>query len=332
MLFPISSAITNAATSLTLTSGQGARFPTITGGNSFYATLANSSNVLEIVQVTATVGDTFTIVRAQDGTTASAYSIGDRCELRPTAALFNSKADGAATTAALALLAPIASPAFTGAPTVNGAAIVIPGEIKQVAFATPPTGWLACNGGAVSRTTYATLFAAIATTWGAGDGSTTFNVPDLRGRALIGAGTGTGLTARTLGTQNIGEETHVLVTAELASHNHVINISDPTHVHTLNNPAHGHTTNESPHSHPLINGVIGTAGTASIAVPGGATQLYSPASTGTASTGITINNATTAVSANAVATGITATSNANGSGTAHNNMQPSAVVTFIIKT
>lgn len=62
-----------------------------------------------------------------------------------------------------------------------------------------PAGWLLCDGSAVSRTEYATLFAAIGTTWGAGDGSTTFNLPDLRGRAAIGAGTGTSLTARTLG-------------------------------------------------------------------------------------------------------------------------------------
>lgn len=89
----LAAGITNVATSITLTTGQGARFPTISGGNVFYATLSNSSNVLEIVQVTATAGDVFTVVRGQDGTTASAYSVNDRIELRPTAALFNSKLD-----------------------------------------------------------------------------------------------------------------------------------------------------------------------------------------------------------------------------------------------
>ena len=81
------------------------------------------------------------------------------------------------------------------------------GIIQMFAGATPPTGWLVCDGSAISRTTYATLFAAIGTTWGAGDGSTTFNIPDLRGRTPIGAGTGSGLTARTLG-DNLGAETH----------------------------------------------------------------------------------------------------------------------------
>ena len=73
------------------------------------------------------------------------------------------------------------------------------GVIQMFGGSTPPAGWLLCDGSAVSRTTYATLFAAIGTTWGAGDGSTTFNLPDLRGRAPIGAGTGSGLSARTLG-------------------------------------------------------------------------------------------------------------------------------------
>jgi microcystin-dependent protein len=58
-----------------------------------------------------------------------------------------------------------------------------------------PTGWLAANGSAVSRTTYAALFAAIGTTYGAGDGSTTFALPDLRGYFVRGSGTNSDGTA-----------------------------------------------------------------------------------------------------------------------------------------
>lgn len=58
---------------------------------------------------------------------------------------------------------------------------------------TVPTGWLECNGAAISRTTYATLFASIGTAWGTGDGSTTFNVPDLRGEFLRGWDHGRGV-------------------------------------------------------------------------------------------------------------------------------------------
>ena len=65
------------------------------------------------------------------------------------------------------------------------------GMIAPFAMATPPTGWLACDGSAVLRSTYADLFTAIGTTWGAGDGSSTFALPDLEGAFLRGTGTGT---------------------------------------------------------------------------------------------------------------------------------------------
>lgn len=68
------------------------------------------------------------------------------------------------------------------------AATVPSGIIQPFGGASAPTGYLACDGSAVSRTTYAALFAAIGTTWGAGDGSTTFAVPDLRGAFLRGTG------------------------------------------------------------------------------------------------------------------------------------------------
>lgn len=84
---------------------------------------------------------------------------------------------------------------------------------------TAPSGWLFCDGSAVSRATYADLFSAIGTTYGAGDGSTTFNLPDLRGRSPLGAGQGSGLSNRTLGAK-IGAENHQLTTAEMPSHTH----------------------------------------------------------------------------------------------------------------
>jgi microcystin-dependent protein len=64
-----------------------------------------------------------------------------------------------------------------------------PGNINASASTNVPAGWLLCDGSAVSRTTYARLFAAIGTTWGSGDGATTFNLPDLRGMFLRGTGT-----------------------------------------------------------------------------------------------------------------------------------------------
>jgi microcystin-dependent protein len=61
------------------------------------------------------------------------------------------------------------------------------GTIMMWAGSTAPTGWLLCNGAAVSRTTYSDLFAVISTTYGTGNGSTTFNVPDLQRRFPLGA-------------------------------------------------------------------------------------------------------------------------------------------------
>lgn len=70
---------------------------------------------------------------------------------------------------------------------------VFAGTIFPFAMTTVPTGYLACNGAAISRSTYATLYAAIGNTWGSGDGSTTFNVPDFRGYFLRGWDNGAGV-------------------------------------------------------------------------------------------------------------------------------------------
>ncbi len=97
--------------------------------------------------------------------------------------------------------------------------IVPPGAVMFYAGATPPAGWYACDGSAKSRTTDAALFAAIGTTFGAGDGLTTFNILDARSRDIVAAGTGTGLSARTLGATG-GEQSHTLSIAEMPAHTH----------------------------------------------------------------------------------------------------------------
>jgi microcystin-dependent protein len=141
--------------------------------------------------------------------------------------------------AAEALLAPLASPALTGTPTaptptsgdnsqnIATTAFVFESGEAAVASAAPagavghfagtaaPAGWLVRDGSSVSRTTYAALFAAIGTTWGAGDGSTTFNVPDARRTVDVGSGgSGSSVLGSTVGSTG-GEETHTLVLAEV---------------------------------------------------------------------------------------------------------------------
>jgi hypothetical protein len=86
----LASSILIGATSLTVATGTGALFPTLTGSNFFYCTLQNTAGtVIEIVKVTARSTDTFTIVRAQEGTSASAFASGDKVELRLTAGEIN---------------------------------------------------------------------------------------------------------------------------------------------------------------------------------------------------------------------------------------------------
>ncbi len=124
---------------------------------------------------------------------------------------------GSAITTATAPLAPLASPALTGTPTAPTAAQgtnntqiattafvqangVPTAMVMPFASSTAPTGWLECNGNAVSRTTYAALFAIVGTTYGAGNGSTTFNLPDMRGNFMRGWDNGAGIdTGRAIG-------------------------------------------------------------------------------------------------------------------------------------
>ena len=90
----LAASITAAATSITLTTGQGALFPAMSAGDYFFATLVDSSNNLEIVRVNARSSDTLTVVRGQDGTTARTYAAGDKVELRVTAAALTAVAAG----------------------------------------------------------------------------------------------------------------------------------------------------------------------------------------------------------------------------------------------
>ncbi len=118
--------------------------------------------------------------------------------------------------------------------------VIVPtGMVAPYAGSSAPSGWLLCDGSAVSRATYATLFGIISTSYGIGDGTTTFNLPDFRGRSPIGVGTGTGggssgtgtpsggtaLTAVSLGTWK-GEETHTLTTPEIPSHTHDLHVAN----------------------------------------------------------------------------------------------------------
>lgn len=107
------------------------------------------------------------------------------------------------------------------------------GTVLDFAGSAIPSGYLECDGSAVSRTAYAKLFAAIGTAWGAGNGSTTFNLPNLGGRACIGKGsravgaTGGSESESYTPAGSIGG--HALTASEIPKHTHPV----PSHTHTV---------------------------------------------------------------------------------------------------
>lgn len=107
----------------------------------------------------------------------------------------------------------------------------ITGVVQLYAGSTAPNGWLICNGQAVSRTTYAALFAVIGTTYGAGNGSTTFNVPNLVNKTVRGS--------NSLGKTG-GADTVTLSTANIPAHSHGVGT-----LTTNNTGAHTHKTSSS---------------------------------------------------------------------------------------
>lgn len=108
------------------------------------------------------------------------------------------------------------------------------GTIEMYAGQEAPSGWLICDGSAINRTEYSKLFEVIGQTYGAGDGNTTFNLPDMRGRTPIGVGTGTytGATAHALGVTGGAESISYTPAGTVA--NHTLTVAQmPAHVHSI---------------------------------------------------------------------------------------------------
>jgi len=166
------------------------------------------------------------------------------------------------------------------------------GMLMMWTTGTAPSGWLLCNGSAISRTTYATLFAVIGTTFGSGDGSTTFNLPDYRDRMPIGAGTTYSLNSQGGSKDAITvSHTHTLTDA---GHSHKTDGTDGSNQHVVNQNADSFFDYKSDYSSSNDGGY--TTGS----------------TTGTSTTGITIDSA--------------------GSSGTNANLPPYIGIQFIIKT
>jgi len=175
---------------------------------------------------------------------------------------------------------------------------VPPGTIAFTGGSTADVGWALLDGAAISRTTYPALFARYGTTFGAGNGSTTFNLPDIRGRVIAGKDNMGGVSAdRLVGSGSVngdilgsvgGFEVHVLLPGEMPVHTH--GVTDPGHIHSVG----------------LRTDYASTGSTGGMNSGGGSSQ-----NTVSATTGITIQNA-----------------GANGG---HPNIQPTIVLNAQVK-
>lgn len=195
------------------------------------------------------------------------------------------------------------------------------GALMPYAGATAPAGWLLCYGQAVSRTTYSDLYTAIGTTYGTGDGSTTFNLPDLRGRTIaaldnMGGSDAARLDwANTLGTAS-GSQTHTLQTTEIPSHLHTV---DPPATATGSMSANwSHTHNSFYNSDPRT----GAQGGDMIAYGSNSNAAWRTVNPGIGAADINHTHTVDIAQFN---------SGNTGSGGAHNNMQPTILLNYIIR-
>ncbi len=185
--------------------------------------------------------------------------------------------------------------------------LVPPASVTAYAGATAPGGWLLCDGQAVNRQIYKNLFEVIGTTYGAGNGSTTFNVPNLNGKVIVG--TSASETEFDVLGETGGEKTHTLTVDEMPSHSH--GVTDPGHAHGITDPGHAHS---------YVNQVGDQSVNTLTTQADAADQVDYGQTTGTSTTGVTVNTATTGISIQNT-----------GGGQAHNNLQPYMALRYIIK-
>jgi microcystin-dependent protein len=217
------------------------------------------------------------------------------------------------------------------------------GKIEAFATLTVPTGFLACDGSAVSRDTYAELYEAIGDSWGAGDGVTTFNVPNLLGRVLVGYDPAQP-EFDVLG-ETGGAKTHTLTVGELPSHAHTGSTGSAAnqsvdHTHAID---HDHASFDVTDSGAAITANFNNSSNATVPSPAviQAGTTGSPTSatiSGTGGSGAHTHAidvpALTGTSGNQSAShnhAITVNVAAQGGGGAHNNLQPYGTVYYAIR-
>lgn len=243
--------------------------------------------------------------------------------------------------------------------TLPKLAFDLTGVITAFGGSSAPTGWLLCDGSEVSRTTYADLFAVVSTTYGAGDGSTTFALPNLKGKVPVGKdasqtefdtlGETGGAKTVTLDTtmipshqHNVSEYTHSVTSGSTdLAHTHTFSgtvAGDGAHTHSVTDPGHQHPINYSGRTSGTTGGygvIDGTGHTGTFIQTGSATTGISLASSTHSHTYSGTTSAASISMSHSHTVSVTAhaakNTDATGGGSAHNNLQPYLVVNYIIK-
>jgi microcystin-dependent protein len=350
-------------TTIVLVAGESGNFPPLAAGEFFPMTLSDAEGHIEIVRVTNCSSNLLTAVRAQEGTSALAWDTGDRAEIRMTAGVVTQlQADALAAVEALADQTETDIETAIGAlrdETASNLAValtaLIPTGFGPIPWSrtSSPIGWTFADG----RTLFSNsgldalraLYIAEGFPFGQ-DGSGNPKLPDMRGRTAAGVdnmgGTAASrLTGATLGAA-LGAETHALTTAQLPAHSHAVTdpghnhtVNDPTHAHSVYDPGHAHGVSDPGHNHTVSDtNVTGNGGSGMIA-GNGVAEITDSRTTNTKTTGISIAAAVTSIGIYGAGTGISLSATTTGistqntgSGQAHNNVQPTLVCNFILKT
>ena len=204
---------------------------------------------------------------------------------------------------------------------LSGVDVAAPvGSIMPYAGATAPTGWLLADGSAVSRTTYAALYAVIGTTYGVGNGSTTFNVPNLKNSVPVGSGD-TYARAATGGASTV-----TLSSSNIPGHTH--SFSDTS----TSNGSHGHTVSVTVDAGGSHTHYVGGQGYVSGLQYGGSSIAASTSSGVTASDGYHSHTASGSAASDGSHThDVSGTTGSTGSGGSHENMPPYVAMPYIIR-
>lgn len=199
--------------------------------------------------------------------------------------------------------------------TLSNITIPIGGTFDYPSATPPSANYLLANGQAIGRIAYAAAFALMGTTFGIGDGSTTFNIPNYTDKMSIAAGNLYALAATG------GATNHTLVDAEIPSTTPVaVSITDPGHTHTITDPNHSHGVTDPGHVHAIPTITTGGATNRIVQATGVAS---SNVNTNSATTGLSVNSGSTGITgANSHTTGITAAGTLGGGNGAHSILNP----------